>query len=94
MDCADTTARRDENHSSFRIWCVLYYSLYGSCADIRGHKRGPECISGKALNQIMIIFIKYKKIAKLNTNTLMFSIYSFKQWYLFLHNHIQQEIVD
>ena len=29
MDWAKTTARRDENHLSFVIWCVLYYRIYG-----------------------------------------------------------------
>ena len=25
------TARRDDNHSSFRIWCVLYQRFYSNC---------------------------------------------------------------
>ena len=28
MNWAKTTARRDENHLSLGIWCVLYYRLY------------------------------------------------------------------
>ena len=30
MDRAKTTARRDENHLRFRIWCVLYKRFYGN----------------------------------------------------------------
>ena len=29
MDWAKTTARRDENHLMFGIWCGLYWILYG-----------------------------------------------------------------
>ena len=29
MDWAQTTARRDENHFSLGIWCVLYWGFYG-----------------------------------------------------------------
>ena len=29
MDWADKTARRDENHISFGIWCALYKRFYG-----------------------------------------------------------------
>ena len=30
MDWAKTTARRDEKHLSFGIWCDLYQRFYGS----------------------------------------------------------------
>ena len=29
INCAKTSARRDENHLSFVIWCVLYWRFYG-----------------------------------------------------------------
>ena len=30
MDYAQTTARGDNKHLSFRIWCDLYWSFYGN----------------------------------------------------------------
>ena len=32
MDWAKTTARRDKNHLSFVIWCILCYNFYGNCS--------------------------------------------------------------
>ena len=31
MDWPKATARRDENHLSFRFWCILYQRFYGMC---------------------------------------------------------------
>ena len=31
MDWAKTTARGDEKHLSFEIWCDLYKRFYGNC---------------------------------------------------------------
>ena len=33
MDWAETTARQDENHLSFDIWCAVYYRFEGSLTE-------------------------------------------------------------
>ena len=59
MDWAKTTARRDEKHLSFGIWCPLYQRFYGSFYCIHVTYL-PELSSGSWFGQAVKIPSKIK----------------------------------